>query len=459
MPFRTIPEADSRFGLICFDAQGEERRDDPDRSLADGRMSSRLLETAVTEEVTNVFVFCHGWMGDVPAAVRQYNAWIGAFAGSSLDRKRAEDVFPGFRPLFIGLHWPSLPWGDEEIGDGSFAIEGCCDSGAEMPGPDQLFHTYAERLGGKPEVRDALRVIFDEARRDAAPPELSERARDAFLKLNRALGLEANGPAGAPDSDREPFDPDAALRAGDEAAFGGPDIFGGMLGLVRCCSYWAMKKRAHMIGQAGMHSFVNALQKATAARKTRIHLMGHSFGCVVVSSILGGPSGEGSFDRPIDSVVLAQGALSLWSFAPSIPFPNAGAGYYHKVTRERRIGGPLVTTRSRYDTAVGVQYPRACVISGQPAFDATELPKYGAVGTFGLQGVADQIITDCELLPADGTYEFLPGRIYNLEGSRYISKGSGSSGAHNDIAGPEVAHAIWEAAFGSVQRAGIDSGS
>jgi hypothetical protein len=459
VPFRTIPETDSRYGLICFDAQGEERRDDPDRSVGDGRMSSRLLETAVTEEVTNIFLFSHGWMGDVPAAVRQYDAWIGAFAGSSLDRKRAEDVFPGFRPLFIGLHWPSLPWGDEEIGDGSFAIEGFCNSGAERPGPDQLFNAYAERLGGKPEVCDALHIIFDEARRDAAPPELSERARDAFLKLNRALGLEANGPAGAPDSDREPFDPDAALRAGDEAAFGGYDIFGGMLGLVRLCSYWTMKKRARSIGETGMHSFVNALQKATAARKTRIHLMGHSFGCVVVSSILAGPSGDGSFDRPIDSVVLAQGALSLWSFAPSIPFPGAGAGYFHRVTREGRIRGPLVTTRSRYDTAVGVQYPRACVISGEPSFDVTELPKYGAVGTFGLQGVAEQTKTDCELLPADGAYEFQPGRIYNLEASRYIAKGSGSSGAHNDIAGPEVAHAIWQAAFGSVQRAEIDSGS
>jgi hypothetical protein len=32
---------------------------------------------------------------------------------------------------------------------------------------------------------------------------------------------------------------------------------------------------------------------------------------------------------------------------------------------------------------------------------------------------------------------------------RFISRGTGSSAAHNDIDGPEVAHAIWQAAFAS----------
>lgn len=121
-------------------------------------------------------------------------------------------------------------------------------------------------------------------------------------------------------------------------------------------------------------AFIQALQRATEAR---IHLMGHSFGCVVVSSILGG----GSFARPIDSVFLAQGALSLWSYASSIPFPATGSGYFHKVIAEGRIRGPLVTTQSRFDTAVGVQYPKASYVSGEVAFDSEELPKYGAIGT------------------------------------------------------------------------------
>ena len=42
------------------------------------------------------------------------------------------------------------------------------------------------------------------------------------------------------------------------------------------------------------------------------------------------------------------------------------------------------------------------------------------------------------------------GKVYNLESSQYIRHGDGASGAHSDITGPEVAHAIWEAAFASV---------
>jgi hypothetical protein len=139
----------------------------------------------------------------------------------------------------------------------------------------------------------------------------------------------------------------------------------------------------------------------------------------------------------------------LWSYASAIPFDAGGPGYFHRTVLEGRIGGPLVTTQSRFDTAVGRLYPMASHISGEAAFDLAELPKYGAVGTFGLQGLADGVGKDMPMLPADGEYEFRPGGIYNLEGSRFISKMEGSSGAHNDIAGPEVAHAIWQAALAS----------
>jgi len=44
-------------------------------------------------------------------------------------------------------------------------------------------------------------------------------------------------------------------------------------------------------------------------------------------------------------------------------------------------------------------------------------------------------------------YRFAAGQIYNLEASKFIRGGSGPAGAHNDIAGPEIAHAIWEASL------------
>jgi hypothetical protein len=440
MPMRTIPASGAKYGLICFDANGEERPNDPDGGGA--TMSQRLLEIAAGEDITNIFLFSHGWMGDVPAAVNQYDRWIHAFDTLSVDRERASRFFPGFQPLFIGLHWPSLPWGDEELNDSSFA------PGEEVVGPDELYRLYLDRLGDTPRVRSALRSIIDEARRNAAPDHLPSNARDAFLDLNQALELGGDGVGGAPDADREPFDPDAAFENSD-VAFGGFDVFGGILGLLRVCSYWSMKKRARAVGETGMHAYVNSLQRATAQRGVRIHLMGHSFGCIVISSILGGPQGDGPLERPIDSVVLAQGAVSLWSYASEIPIPGAGAGYFHNVIPSGKVRGPLVTTQSRYDTAVGQLYPRASAVSAEVSFAADELPKYGAIGTFGLQGLSGAVKTDSSMLPVTGEYEFALGKVYNLEASQFISHGTGSSGAHNDIDGPEVAHAIWQAAFAS----------
>lgn len=40
------------------------------------------------------------------------------------DAARMRQVRPGFKPLFVGVHWPSKPWGDESFGDGSFGLPG-----------------------------------------------------------------------------------------------------------------------------------------------------------------------------------------------------------------------------------------------------------------------------------------------------------------------------------------------
>jgi hypothetical protein len=54
-----------------------------------------------------------------------------------------------------------------------------------------------------------------------------------------------------------------------------------------------------------------------------------------------------------------------------------------------------------------------------------------------------------DMLDKDGDYSFASGKIYNLESSKYIAKMNGVAGAHSDIAGPQVAHAIWQAALAS----------
>ncbi len=72
-----------------------------------------------------------------------------------------------------------------------------------------------------------------------------------------------------------------------------------------------------------------------------------------------------------------------------------------------------------------------------------ELPTFGAIGAYGIQGVEN--VKPGELLRETDTYKFSAGKVHNLEGSRFIKKMDGASGAHSDIDGPQVAHAIWQA--------------
>ena len=115
MSTHTIPGTSTEYHLIAFDADGRERTDD----VAGGVFSRTVLEKVKTESPTNIFFFSHGWKGDGPAAIDQYNRWIKAMVDLSPDAQR---MGTGFKPMWIGLHWPSLPWGEE--GSGSFAAAG-----------------------------------------------------------------------------------------------------------------------------------------------------------------------------------------------------------------------------------------------------------------------------------------------------------------------------------------------
>lgn len=434
MGYHTIRDTGIQYGLIAFDRDGLERLE------ADGKFTQKLIENATSQPITDVFLFSHGWKGDIQAAAEQYDSWIEALMKSS-DHQKAKQVIPTFSPLLIGLHWPSLPWGDEEArSDGSFAIRDGHD-------PDQLLSKYVERFGDRPEIRSLLETIFSEARRNVSPDTLPPDVTKAYFGLNDALGLESRGVSAAPDADREGFDPEESYIAGNEdgANFGELNV-AGILGPLRQLSYWTMKKRARAVGEGGMHDFLNTLQRATETKGTRIHLMGHSFGTIVVSGMLGGPDSQGRLGRPVNSVAMVQGAVSLWCYAADIPFPGAGPGYFSQILIDGKIAGPLITTQSRFDSAVGRFYPLASRLRGSASFHAG-LPEFGAMGTYGLQGLGDPIQKDMVMLPATETYQFERGRVYNLEASQYICHGDGASGAHSDIAGPEVAHAIWEAAL------------
>ena len=433
MPFRSVPQSEFEYGLVAFDADGRERTDDPD-----GRMSERLLGCAGERPPTDLFFSIHGWKGDMPGAVDQYDRWFGALMQRTDDRAAAEARRPGFDPLLIGIHWPSLPFGDEEMRAGSaFSAEAVADA-------DAIVDAYAARFGDTPAVREDLRTIVAAAGADPLADALPPDARAAYLHLNDLLGLGTGGADAPPDADREGFDPDVTVRAESEGltSFGGGFSLGGLLSPLRQLSYWAMKKRARELGEDAMHPFLAGLMRAAPA--ARIHVMGHSFGCVATSAMIAGPGGEGTLPRPVDSLLLVQGAVSLWTYAPAIPLAANRPGYFSALLVDRKVRGPIAVTSSPWDSAVGSLYPLASRIWGSPDFKPTELPKYGAIGAYGAQGLAAGAVTKLPMLPADQPYGLKGGHVYNVDARTYIRKGGGVSGAHNDIDGPEVAHLWWE---------------
>jgi hypothetical protein len=149
-----------------------------------------------------------------------------------------------------------------------------------------------------------------------------------------------------------------------------------------------------------------------------------------------GPNGTTALPKPVESAALVQGALSLWSYAGSIP-DVGGPGYFHRVPGA--VSGPIVTTQSKNDSAVGLAYPAAVGLVGEIAFGVgVPLPKFGGVGTWGVQGATNTEVG--QMLERDHTYGFERGRIYNLESSAFIA-------GHSAIDGSQVAHALWQAAL------------
>ncbi|MGB3510597.1 MAG: hypothetical protein WBA93_15445 [Microcoleaceae cyanobacterium] len=375
-----------QYYLVAFDKDGHE--------LEDGKMSQELVKVLATEQITDVFIFSHGWMGDVPSARKQYQEWLTAIAAQQTDLAKMEQVRPGFKPLFIGLHWPSLPWGDENLGE-EVSEEVSFDPTSENP-KVALIDSY-ERVADTEEAKEPLERILSAAMDDLEPLELPPEVVEAYQKLNQLSGLGSDGVGAAPGSDREPFDPEQIYQAakevfadesvnyfvGDFNNIGNSKIFMPM----KVLSYWRMKRLARQLGENSVSQLLKQLQETTS-ENVHFHLKGHSFGCIVVSATIAGKEGKGELLRPVNSLALVQGALSLWSYCSQSPYiPGKKPGYFHSIIADKRVAGPIVTTQSEHDNAVGKTYPLAGKVGfSEVDFAPGQLPKYAGIGAFGAQG-------------------------------------------------------------------------
>ena len=417
---------------VSFDEHGKANQGEVDTLLAE--LPGRNL--------TDLFVFSHGWNSDRRQARRLYQLYFQQVPGL-LARSGSQA-----RVGTLGVVWPSKRWADEPEptgdggGGGAAGLGDAAPARAAAVGDGALVEDLKDVFAGddRAQVLDELSRLLEERPDDPA-------ALARFQTLMGVLAGEGDAaPAGEDqgevalleDDPEEVFGrfADAVPQTGEGGAAGignpFPRLWNGAKEALRQLTYFEMKKRAGVVGKQGLGPLLGRI--AQADPDVRIHLLGHSFGARLVSFALAGlPDPARS---PVKSLYLLQGAFSHFAFADALPMDRSRGGALKGMAA--RVDGPLVASFSVHDTAVGRFYPLASLSSRDDAAGLEDrVYRWGGIGHDGAQAVE---ATVASLGPVGTAYPFARGRFVNLDGNGIITRGQPPSGAHSDIFHPEL---VW----------------
>jgi hypothetical protein len=199
-------------------------------------------------------------------------------------------------------------------------------------------------------------------------------------------------------------------------------------------SFWTMRTRAIALGssETGLARLLSRIFAADAG--VRVHLVGHSLGCVALSGAL---TTVGIAERHAASFFLVQAAESSWAFSERVPFFTGGGGRYRAIVGDGLVDGPLVTTQSSHDQALTLWYRLGMEFVLQRSY-ATETPgrphRAAAIGAEGL-GFDPSVPTLHALPPLtqeSTRFALAPGDQYTVDCSAIIT-------GHKDVAHVELA--------------------
>ncbi len=405
-----------------------------------------LAPSATAPLFTDLVVISHGWNDDIPEAEQLYASIFSAVQQVLPLANPACETVRARRVAILGVLWPSKKFDDASLIPGGAAAMPAGDDGAAAT-------AAVDRLATLIDTPDSAQAVARARALVAALPD-SIDARDEFVRIVRAfMPHGANDVEPVIPNDLYTLDGDELLRrmsrpAHDGAASGGGaagfgaaglgswfgKVVDGARNLANLVTYYQMKARAGSIGQGGVYDMLRRIREerpADGPAALRLHLIGHSFGCRLVTAATAGPVGAPPL--PVDSLVLLQAAFSHYGFAMS--YDGTHDGFFRRVvTDPARVRGPLAITFTSKDKAVGLAYPIASRIARQIAAalgDAKD--PYGGLGRNGAQKTPGaQTVT----LAAPGTmYGFTARGIYNLDANAVI-------GGHSDLGHAEVGFAI-----------------
>jgi hypothetical protein len=410
---------------------------------------------------TDLLVMSHGWNNDMNDARSLYLSFFG-FLRRLLDNGKPVDV-RNRKFTVLAILWPSKKFADADLIPSNVNVSGSAGAAAgvttrgEVPQDIlvkklSVFEAALANPDAAPQFEEARTLVptlanfpskqrrFVDLIRSVLPQTTEsitvEDASSAFFKLD-AIDLinRLSGPMPI-TSAQSAGDLSAGAQSADQGSAAGlGDILSGIKGsfihLLNYTTYYVMKDRAGTVGRTGVYQVLREVRDDFPTLK--IHLMGHSFGGRLVTAATDGPIGKPSI-RP-ETMTLLQAAFSHNGFAHL--FDGVHDGFFRAVVTGKKVVGPILITCSKQDSAVGIAYPIASLLSGVTAAALGDKnDPFGGIGRNGAQKTPESV--DNELLPAPGQYSFTRGKLFNLNGDAIIT-------GHGDICRDEIASAILQA--------------
>ena len=420
-----------------------------------------LIEAAASGDFSDLFLFSHGWNNDWPTATKRYRDFFARFREA---REGAGDLPAEYKPLVVGIFWPStaLVFGEEkgpQFAGGPLAAgaEGDDEAvGAELaaigeiaeeldPGDRERFYDLASRAELDGDQTQELAELMLPLYRDADDPDEEVLELDAgeLAKLWSQLP-DQDGATDEPGDDPGAFGMPVFGDAAGEGAGDGPAAAGLLSKLdprkaVRMFTVWKMKDRAGTVGAKGVGPLLRDLLAAGEPHGLRSHLVGHSYGAkVVLSSIC---FGSRIADDAVTSLLLLQPAVNFWCFAEDVDGEGFPGGYQPALDVVKL---PILTTLSKHDVALRRTFHLAVNRKkkdlGEVLIAGPLKPnRYGGLGGWGPQGCPPPLSKEIPMPKAGQPYPDLLAsgspQILALNGKETVS-------GHGDVTTPHTAWAL-----------------
>ncbi|MDG6079046.1 hypothetical protein E3U23_07555 [Erythrobacter litoralis] len=415
---------------------------------ASGKIATPGLP-AFDNGVTDVIFLSHGWKNDHDAATKLYTDLISNMGSIAPQRFKSPEV------AIVGIFWPAFRYRPdmtllpiEHQSDDAGGVAGFSDDEIENEKLEAYAKGFARHMGLDANHFAALAMRAADGG-EAAESFLSdirkillEDSPDAEVKRQHAALLEVPGDelleilaTGGELTVHDPASGNEETLAGfsDRRRGGWFRLSGAkaaVASILNQATYFEMKKRAGTVG-----SQLGLLLKKSGLSEKRIHLVGHSFGARVVTSVAN--------EMPANSIstlALLQGAFSHNGFGRQIG-ADLLDGHFRKVVSEKVVSGPVLVTHTHKDTAVSLFYAVASTAAGDvtAGFTGTSLiggpdDLHGGIGANGALNLDESEVVDHSVMKG-GQIGLVRGKVNNVMVDEIVSN-------HNDVTNREVAELV-----------------